>query len=440
MSWLIFIIGAILAGYLGDESSVAIFLLIYAVFLNIAYGDVQGELNSKRIDYDKLHSQLLDAQSTIRRLNDGEISSQKELEQEKRALLSKEVKIAKKANLLVREKEDFEAVKTLVNLKINEVPLLSKICADIQAEKDEAQAAILETKQRPAIRAAEQVREIKNEKRLLKEKLKSTEYKCLLYESIFPGIQDYIDDNEDTIYDTFAPNQIVNADNIDPVRIWLPKEDYNKLSPTEKNQRALENWFHRKKSKKMIGNDYENYIGYLYKKNGFSVSYFGIEQGKLDLGRDLICQKGNSTHIVQCKCWSKRKQIHEKHINQLFGTSVEYYLTQNKRLTLAGLTKAIKSGELRIVFVTSTSLSDTAKNFAQKLNIEVRENIPLGLYPLIKCNINRTTGEKIYHLPFDQQYKSTVISENHGEMYALTTAEAENAGFRRAKRYYVNSK
>lgn len=275
---------------------------------------------------------------------------------------------------------------------------------------------------------------------MLKEKLKSTEYKCLLYESIFPGIQDYIDDNEDTIYDTFAPNQIVNADNIDPVRIWLPKEDYNKLSPTEKNQRALENWFHRKKSKKMIGNDYENYIGYLYKKNGFSVSYFGIEQGKLDLGRDLICQKGNSTHIVQCKCWSKRKQIHEKHINQLFGTSVEYYLTQNKRLTLAGLTKAIKSGELRIVFVTSTSLSDTAKNFAQKLNIEVRENIPLGLYPLIKCNINRTTGEKIYHLPFDQQYKSTVISENHGEMYALTTAEAENAGFRRAKRYYVNSK
>lgn len=55
------------------------------------------------------------------------------------------------------------------------------------------------------------------------------------------------------------------------------------------------------------------------------------------------------------------------------------------------------------------------------------------MYPLIKCNINN--GGKIYHLPFDQQYKRTDISKN-GEFMALTVEEAEKAGFRRAKRYY----
>jgi hypothetical protein len=41
-------------------------------------------------------------------------------------------------------------------------------------------------------------------------------------------------------------------------------------------------------------------------------------------------------------------------------------------------------------------------------------------------------GEKIYHLPFDQQYDRTKIRPGTGEKYAYTVAEAENDGFRRA--------
>ena len=62
---------------------------------------------------------------------------------------------------------------------------------------------------------------------------------------------------------------------------------------------------------------------------------------------------------------------------------------------------------------------------------------PMGEFPRIKCNINRATGEKIYHLPFDQKYDSVVIEEKKGECYAFTVQEAENKGFRRAFRHYA---
>jgi hypothetical protein len=80
---------------------------------------------------------------------------------------------------------------------------------------------------------------------------------------------------------------------------------------------------------------------------------------------------------------------------------------------------------------TTTKLSDTAKSFAESLGIEGHEEVPLEIYPLIKCNINRRTKEKIYHLPFDQQYDNIVIDPPE-EFIALTVDEAEKAGFRRA--------
>ena len=60
-------------------------------------------------------------------------------------------------------------------------------------------------------------------------------------------------------------------------------------------------------------------------------------------------------------------------------------------------------------------------------------------FPRIKCNINGGTGEKIYHLPFDQQYERAIISKERGEFYATTVAEAEKQGFRRAFKHNPNS-
>jgi hypothetical protein len=83
-------------------------------------------------------------------------------------------------------------------------------------------------------------------------------------------------------------------------------------------------------------------------------------------------------------------------------------------------------------------LSERAKRFADELDITVEERVALKDYPRIKCNIARD-GERIYHLPLDQQYDRTVIEPDRGECYASTVAEAERAGFRRAWHWHGNA-
>lgn len=128
--------------------------------------------------------------------------------------------------------------------------------------------------------------------------------------------------------------------------------------------------------------------------------------------------------IIQCKNWSREKKIHEKHIFQLYGTVV-----------LAKLQYERSGYNVQGVFITTTELSQKAKEIAEYLNVSVMEKYTPGEYPRIKCNINQTTGEYIYHLPWDQQYDSVIIDKNKGECYAFTIEEAESKGFRHAKKY-----
>lgn len=51
----------------------------------------------------------------------------------------------------------------------------------------------------------------------------------------------------------------------------------------------------------------------------------------------------------------------------------------------------------------------------------------------IKGNINFNTGEKIYHLPGQKYYDSTVINEAAGERWFCTEEEAIAAGWRKSK-------
>jgi len=151
-------------------------------------------------------------------------------------------------------------------------------------------------------------------------------------------------------------------------------------------------------------------------------------KGYEDLGRDLICKRDGKTYIVQAKCWAAEKLIREKHIFQLFGTT-QLYLMNN-------LGEGLFHPDVRAIFVTTTSLSPVARQAAEWLKIEVRDNVALDkTYPMIKCNINQATKERIYHLPFDQQYDRTRILPALGELYARTVEKAESKGFRRAYRH-----
>lgn len=143
----------------------------------------------------------------------------------------------------------------------------------------------------------------------------------------------------------------------------------------------------------------------------------------------MIIKNSNSTKVVQCKYWSREKIIHEKHIAQLYGTLAKYKFDNPNEKEVIGL------------FVTRTVLSDTAREFSKALGIEIKENVELGEYPLIKCDNRKDEfgiQTKIYHLPMDQQYDIVKIDKRKGDCYVLTIEEAESMGYRRAYKWHGN--
>lgn len=312
-------------------------------------------------------------------------------------------------------------------------PTLAKAFGDYLALRDDQIAAWLRYKSHPALKASAVVQDMKAERRTLAQKCKVLEYMLLYYEELFPALADYREvDNPDDITD-----QRVDSEE-DPAKQWLSADEYQRLPRVQKFQLALDRYWKKPKSSWQLGRDYERCVGYHHEKKGYEVVYQGIIKGLEDCGRDLICRKGEEVVIVQCKYWARGKVIREKHINQLFGTCVEFWVNQTKEHVsqMELFPDILKSHRIVPRFITSTVLSDTAKNFAKALGIHVVENFALKPYPCIKCNVSRSTGERIYHLPFDQQYDSTVVEINRNEFYAETVAEAEARGFRRAFKWH----
>lgn len=319
-------------------------------------------------------------------------------------------------------------------------PWLATVISEYYENLDIIYASYLERKKRSALKEAAQIKEIAKEKSLFKREYLVMKYTMKYYESLFPWLPDYIGINSDELIKALHSEKILE-ENEDPVLNYLHRGEYLKLTNTERNQKALDRYWSSNKSPWVIGRDYERYIGYLYENEGYRVQYFGIEKGLEDLGRDLVCTKDDICEIVQCKYWSKAKGflIRENHINQLFGTTVKHYMDifSNNERDLYSFLKNCNSGRVMGTIVTSTLLSDTALEFSKILNIKVKQEIPLDFeYPCIKCNINPVTKEKIYHLPFDQQYDKTRIDIKSGEFYVRTVKEAESHGFRRAYRWF----
>ena len=296
---------------------------------------------------------------------------------------------------------------------------IGEFISDVKLFEYELASKYLDTKSHPAHKKAKDVRELKQK---TKEYIK--EYKLMRYEydmlfSLFPELENYLE------YYSAEKSETIEEvkENYDYVQSWISKEEYSSLNENTRNQLALDRYIEsRKKSKWAIGRDYEMFIGHEYEQKGYKVTYTGITDRLEDKVRDLIAQKDNEILIIQCKNWSKYKEIHENHICQLFGTTVQYNIENNL------LFKATP------VFITSATLSETALKFAEYLGVQIIQNKKLEEFPRIKCNINNK--EKIYHLPFDQQYDRTIIGDQKGEFFAWTVQEAVDKGFRRAKKYF----
>lgn len=278
---------------------------------------------------------------------------------------------------------------------------------------------------RVAKKSAEIVSELRKDTKSYIEQYKVMLYKYEALLSLFPELKIYVDDIESIKELTRYKNIDSIKEEYDRVIDFVSKEDYKNKSVDDRNQLALTKYINGRKSNWQIGRDYEMYCAYNYEKNGWVVERFGIEKRLNDMGRDLIAIKDDTIHIIQCKLWSKDKMIHEKHIAQLYGSTIEYMISAESSLF---------EQKIIPVFITNIELSETAKKFANRLKVLVCK-WPMQEYPRIKCNINN--GQRIYHLPFDQQYDRTQI-KNEGESYEYTVKEAVAKGFIRAKRHFFS--
>lgn len=304
-----------------------------------------------------------------------------------------------------------------------------KSSAEFMAKVDSAiyneAASTLRYKQNPAYTTADKIEyEFKQEYikwRILYEELYA-KYQFLC--ETFPDLKLYIDD-EKSLLKLGELNSISDLqDSTDRGANYLTKEEWLQLTQTQRNQLALDRYIKSSKDNVTIGLEYEMCVDYYLRAGGFSTIPHGVLYGLNDLGRDLIAWKEkdgqlcSDIYIIQCKLRSQGTTIHENVICQVYGTAIEYELENPNTQVVPTI-------------CTNVPLSETAQKFARKLHIFCLF-VPMQEFPRIKCNINN--GEKIYHLPFDQQYWHTQI-KNNGEFYAWTIEEAESRGFRRAMRH-----
>lgn len=345
------------------------------------------------------------------------IIAENELECDRK--LKEKDKIVRKLDLLLKTKTPFKEC--------------AQLFADMHTYLYKQSEYYLMHKDRPAKKSADEVKRIRKIMNNEITSCKEIHYKHEYLLHTFPELEIYLNDetallslNDSCNYEDFKETR-------DRVIDYLSPEEWNKLSVDDRNQLALDRYKKRNKSNWELGIEYELYIGYLLREGKkpffekYHVSQVGELQGLSDLGRDIIAEKINSSgektiYIIQCKRWSDKKFIHENTICQLFGTTMEYKIRH----------RHLNNCKFVAVLISTTELSDMAREFAKYLEVMVFI-IPMGEYPMIKCNING--GDKIYHLPFDQQYHRTVI-KNEGEFYAYTVEEATKNGFRRAMRHF----
>ena len=212
-----------------------------------------------------------------------------------------------------------EALKKIFNEKSLGFPWMAQAISEYYKFVDFEIAEYLENKSHPAQKSADIVRAISAEGSVLRKQLKVAKNFVNYYETLFPWLTEYVGENLDDLLKSFSKEEDLEDEQTDPVLKYIQRAEYEKFSEEERNQKALDRYLSSKKTPWQIGRDYERYIGYLYEMQNYKVDYQGIVKGLEDLGRDLICKKGNFIEIVQCKCWASHKTIHEKHINQLYG-------------------------------------------------------------------------------------------------------------------------
>ena len=396
-----------------------LYLICSVIYFSAVYFVSFGQI---KVDLDKLTKLVQqDKEQALEEVEVAKINAKNIVDQAETDAKAINIEIDLRKRLAEKDEEKWKAA---LKETSKGFPTLFKAIQDFEKHTDNLIIRRLKRPKRtPAPKATEKLKLEQERRRVAEYQYKVVQSIIEYYENIAPFLLDFKNEIVDEDDNSKDYSSDYNEDEkLDQVTKFIAKPEYKKLPETERNQLALDRYWDRRKSKREIGRLYECYVGYLYESKGYEVDYCGNIKGVEDLGRDLICKKDNEVIIIQCKKWSKFKQIFEKHIFQFFGTVFEYKQKHPD--------KTVKAA-----FYTSTQLSDLARDFAKEFKIELYENHVMARYPCIKGNISRRDKEKIYHLPFDQQYDTIKIELARGEEFFMTVKEAADKDYRRAWRW-----
>ena len=317
-----------------------------------------------------------------------------------------------------------------------QLPSLGRMADLVSERTDEILCSGLLEKARPAVKAEQAVRFAKKEARQARVELNAVRNQLDMMISVAPWLRDYTELTVEEILEGLRSHEGTATESAESeadepfvdskIVRWVPVHEWKDLSKAERLQLALDRYSDPSRSITPwdAGIRFERYVGYLYETKGYKVDFHGVLKGLEDLGVDLICESDKEIVVIQCKRLSPKKSIpvRENTVSQIYGATK--YLAMRRKWSKPVVASVI----------TTFELSETAREFADLLGVERQERMSFEKYPLIKCNIG-STGDKIYHLPFDQQYDSIVIGDVNGELYANDIAEAEGLGFRHAYRW-----
>lgn len=240
------------------------------------------------------------------------------------------------------------------------------------------------------------------------------QYKFEYLLSIYPELRKFKDDDA---YINYMHEEEKRCN----IKNWLSDEEYFQLSEEGREQLAVDRYISdsSKWSDWEKGRNYEIYCAYILYNEGYDIIQEGLNKKLEDKGRDIIAihRESGKVLIVQCKNW--KSEVRENIIFQLFGSYAQWLFENGRKL--------YDPDVVPWIYVTG-SVSPVAQDCAKMLKIQIR-HLPMGPFPPIKCNVNKNTGEKIYHLPFDRHYDLVKINAK-GKGYKFEIAEAIQEGFR----------
>ena len=145
-------------------------------------------------------------------------------------------------------KEIEQGISKIIKEKTKGFPWLADAFAQYYEFRDLKISEFLEHKLRPAISSATRVREVAREKRILQKQFRITRNLIRYYESLFPWLPEFVGEDVDDLIEQVVKKGQKEDDQDDPVKFYLTGGEYAKLSVIERNQRALDRYWSKKKS------------------------------------------------------------------------------------------------------------------------------------------------------------------------------------------------